>query len=121
MERTSPDSMNQAIIKKIVTSEDPFLNTEPQSGFECLITSMLTALEGGLALDQIIRNVKSVITDLELLFEGDLETSVKYSLMSLLRKHLLRQDAAGEYWVSENGRAIGSELLSRFRLKIVGS
>lgn len=113
--------MAQAILKKTNTSDDLFLKSEPQSGVECLVTSMLTALEVGLSLDQVIRNAKSVITDLDLLFEGDLEASIEYSLITLLRKRLLRQNAAGEYWVSEDGRAVGTELLSRFRRKIVGS
>ena len=113
--------MTQVILKRTNNSDGSFFSTEPQSGLECLVTSMLTALGVGLVSDQIINNVKSVITDLELLFEGDLEASVEYCLITLLRKRLLRQDEAGEYWVSEDGRAIGTDLLSRFRRKIVGS
>ncbi|MFW9778660.1 MAG: hypothetical protein ACFFE8_07370 [Candidatus Heimdallarchaeota archaeon] len=116
----SVDIMTPATIKKTEVLENPFLTVETQNGFECLITSMLAALDVGLGEEQIIRNVKSVIEDLELIFEGELEESVRSNLANLTRKHLLRQDVVGDYWMSENGRVIGSELLSRFRLKLVG-
>ncbi|MFW9857053.1 MAG: hypothetical protein ACFFFG_18530 [Candidatus Thorarchaeota archaeon] len=114
------DIMTPATIKKTDVSGDPFFLVEPQNGFECLITSMLAALDVGLGEEQIIKNVKSVIDDLELIFDGELETSVRSNLTNLTRKHLLIQDVVGDYWVSENGRAVGSELLSRFRLKMAG-
>lgn len=85
--------------------------------FDFILLAMMTVFGLELTINQIIRNMRSLLVQLKLPIRKNFVSKIRLSLSFLLSNGLIVRRKSG-YIISEEGKPLGLRTLSRFRQNV---